>query len=94
MESKAACAVDPSVYTVNGQPTLLTSFVVPVLDQGRYLGMVGVDYSLNYLQQLAKQVSGQVFSGQSRVRIISPHGIIAADSAQPDVIGGGLKSLA
>ncbi|HDO1330448.1 TPA: methyl-accepting chemotaxis protein [Aeromonas veronii] len=91
MESKAACAVDPSVYTVNGQPTLLTSFVVPVLDQGRYLGMVGVDYSLNYLQQLAKQVSGQVFSGQSRVRIISPHGIIAADSAQPDVIGGRLE---
>ncbi|MEW7866469.1 methyl-accepting chemotaxis protein [Aeromonas diversa] len=87
MESKAACAVDPSVYTVDGKPTLLTSFVVPVLEQGRYLGLVGADYSLNYLQQLAERLSQALYQGQARVRILSPKGIVAADSAKPDQIG-------
>ncbi|MGL5813542.1 MAG: methyl-accepting chemotaxis protein [Aeromonas sp.] len=90
-ESKASCAVDPSVYQVNGQPTLLTSFVVPVLDGGNYLGMVGVDYSLNYLQRLADGISQRVFDGQGRVRIISPMGIIAADSGDGDHVGKRLQ---
>ncbi|MGY6037622.1 methyl-accepting chemotaxis protein [Aeromonas sp. AE23HZ002T15] len=90
-ESKASCAVDPSVYQVNGQSTLLTSFVVPVLDGGNYLGMVGVDYSLNYLQRLADGISQRVFDGQGRVRIISPMGIIAADSGDGDHVGKRLQ---
>ncbi|MGY3903195.1 methyl-accepting chemotaxis protein [Aeromonas lusitana] len=90
-ESKASCAVDPSVYQVNGQPTLLTSFVVPVLDGGNYLGMVGVDYSLNYLQRLADSIGQEVFDGQGRVRIISPMGIIAADSRDSAQVGQRLQ---
>ncbi|MGY3858427.1 methyl-accepting chemotaxis protein [Aeromonas intestinalis] len=90
-ESKASCAVDPSVYQVNGQPTLLTSFVVPVLDGGNYLGMVGVDYSLNYLQRLADSIGQRVFDGQGRVRIISPMGIIAADSGDGAHVGERLQ---
>lgn len=90
-ESKASCAVDPSVYQVNGQPTLLTSFVVPVLNGDQYLGMVGIDYSLNYLQRLAADISRRVFDGQGRVRIISPMGIIAADSRDGDGVGQRLQ---
>ncbi|UBO72776.1 methyl-accepting chemotaxis protein [Aeromonas rivuli] len=90
-QSKATCAVDPSVYQVNGQPTLLTSFVVPVLDGDQYLGMVGVDYSLNYLQQIALNISQRVFDGQGRVRIISPMGILAADSGDESGIGRRLQ---
>ena len=86
-QNKATCAVDPSVYQVNGQPTLLTSFVVPVLNGDQYLGMVGIDYSLNYLQQIALNISQRVFDGQGRVRIISPMGIIAADSRDGSGIG-------
>lgn len=87
MESLSACAVDPSVYTVKGQQTLLSSFVVPVISDGKFQGLVGIDYSLNFLQQLAQQVSGEIFNGNSRVRIISPRGIIAADSGNNEAIG-------
>lgn len=87
MESLSACAVDPSVYTIKGQQTLLSSFVVPVITDGKFSGLVGIDYSLNFLQQLAQQVSGEIFSGNSRVRIISPRGIVAADSGNRDATG-------
>ncbi|WP_395836961.1 methyl-accepting chemotaxis protein [Cystobacter fuscus] len=46
--------INPYVYTVAGKPVLLTSVSVPILLEGRVIGVVGADLSL---EQVQKQVS-------------------------------------
>ena len=81
MESRLPCVIDPASYEVQGVDTLLSSFVAPIIRDDQYVGMVGVDYSLNFLQQLATQAAGNLFNGAARVIILSPRGLISADSS-------------
>ncbi|WP_375773530.1 methyl-accepting chemotaxis protein [Archangium gephyra] len=46
--------VNPYLYPVGGKPTLITSVTVPILLDGRFVGTVGADISL---EQIQKQVS-------------------------------------
>jgi methyl-accepting chemotaxis protein len=43
--------MNPYLYTVAGKPTLLTSAVVPIMLEGKFLGVVGTDISLEQIQQ-------------------------------------------
>lgn len=87
MEKKKPCVIDPASYTIQGVSTLMSSFVAPILRDGEFVGMFGADYSLAFLQSLAKTTSTNILSGNSRVIILSSLGIISADSAEPSNIG-------
>ncbi|AGH80691.1 methyl-accepting chemotaxis transducer [Psychromonas sp. CNPT3] len=91
METKAACVIEPASYDVLGKPTLLSSFVAPVIRDNQYLGMFGVDYSLNFLQTVAINSAKNILSGQARVIILSPSGIISADSKKHSNVGKKIK---
>ena len=91
-ESLSPCIIDPYIYSVGGKDTLLTSLSVPIIDDGNFLGVVGVDMSLSFINQLAKKTSMALFDGQSRVTIVSYNGAIAGDS-QDAISGQHLKSL-
>ncbi len=43
--------MNPYIYTVSGTPTMLTSVVVPIMLDGKFLGVVGADLSLDQIQQ-------------------------------------------
>lgn len=87
METKRSCVIDPASYEIQGVSTLMSSFVSPVVRDGKFVGMFGVDYSLDFLQSLATSASQNLISGHSRVIILSPLGIVGADSAEPANIG-------
>ncbi|OLQ70121.1 chemotaxis protein [Photobacterium proteolyticum] len=87
METKRSCVIDPASYEIQGVSTLMSSFVSPVVRDGKFVGMFGVDYSLDFLQSLATSASQNLISGHSRVIILSPLGIVGADSAEPTNIG-------
>ncbi|MEJ2766054.1 methyl-accepting chemotaxis protein [Photobacterium sp. MCCC 1A19761] len=91
-ETLSACVIDPASYVVQGKSTLMSSFTAPVLRNGEFAGMFGVDYSLDFLQTLAVNTSNNLLEGQSRVLIISASGIIAADSGDDGNIGKMLGS--
>jgi methyl-accepting chemotaxis protein len=53
--SRNEVILNPLVYTVAGKPTLMTSVVVPIILEGKFLGVVGADYSLEHIQvEIAK----------------------------------------
>ena len=87
METKRSCVIDPASYEIQGVSTLMSSFVSPVVRDGKFVGMFGVDYSLDFLQSLATNASQNLISGHSRVIILSALGIVGADSAEPAHIG-------
>ncbi|MBN1265285.1 MAG: HAMP domain-containing protein [Anaerolineales bacterium] len=85
------CLLDPFVYPVHGVDTLMTSLVVPISVDGVFYGITGVDYPLDYFQEMADSVD--LYNGTARMYIFSNGGVIAGATGQPELIGGDLSAL-
>ncbi|WP_222927927.1 hypothetical protein, partial [Salmonella enterica] len=55
----------------------MTSVTVPLLEQEKLLGMVGVDISLTALQSLVKEMDQELYEGQGKVLLVSSQGRVA-----------------
>ncbi|MGF2685973.1 methyl-accepting chemotaxis protein [Marinobacter sp. DUT-3] len=87
-DSKQPCIMEPYEYEIEeGYSELMTSLVVPILDGGEFAGVVGVDINLSTLQQTIREVSNELYSGKSRVTLLSDKGLIAASSHYDSHLG-------
>lgn len=77
----------PLPYTVQGKRVFLATMSVPIIVHGKFAGVAGADYDLDFLQKLALKTNGSLFSGKGAVLIVSDTGLIAANSADPQSIG-------
>ncbi len=80
IQTGKTCVIEPIAYELQGVNTLMTSITTPIVHNDKTVGMTGVDYSLNFLQQITEEASKKLYNGALRVIIISPEGIVAADS--------------
>jgi len=73
---------DPYIYPIDGVPTVLYSITIPVLDDGKFVGAVGTDFSLGDVADIFNKASilddGYLF-------VLSPNGSIAIHS-NPDLL--------
>jgi len=79
--------LDPIPYIVQGKKVWLATFSVPISSNGQFYGVAGCDYNLDFVQQLAKNVSSGLFEGKGTVVIVSYMGLVVADSRKPETIG-------
>lgn len=86
-EGQQSCLLEPQTYQVQGQDQLLSSVVTPVLHKDVFLGMVGVDLSLDFIQQQAREIGDSLYAGQAEVRILSAKNVLLGHSHQPQLIG-------
>ena len=86
-ENGRESVLDPLPYIVQGKQVFLATLSVPVVIDGKFRGVAGADFNLDFVQQLSTKVSNAVFDGRSQVVIISNMGLIVAHSARPDLIG-------
>ncbi|HDZ8876215.1 TPA: methyl-accepting chemotaxis protein [Aeromonas dhakensis] len=77
IRSKALCLLEPYLDDVGSQKVLMTSVTVPLLEQDKLLGMVGVDISLTALQSLVKEMDQELYEGQGKVLLVSSQGRVA-----------------
>ena len=85
--------IDPYRYPVQGQEVWLTSLVAPVLRQGAFRGIVGIDLRLDDLQQGVKAAAARLFDGTAQVTILAHRGTVVASSAHPEWIGQDLAKV-
>ncbi|CAO3353504.1 methyl-accepting chemotaxis protein [Azospirillum melinis] len=85
--------LDPLPYIVQGKQVFLATLSVPVVIGGKFRGVAGADFNLDFVQQLSTKVSAAVFNGRSQVVIISNMGLIVAHSARPDLIGQSISTF-
>ncbi|CAM3897324.1 Methyl-accepting chemotaxis protein IV [Vibrio aerogenes CECT 7868] len=83
----------PLPYVVQGKDIWLATFSVPVIVNGKFSGVVGADYNLDFVQKLSEEVSQELYQGQSRVSIITQGGLVIADSKQPEFIGQSIDHI-
>lgn len=79
-DSQRACVINPFSYPIDGKDVLLTSLVSPVVIDRQFVGVVGVDIRLSFLQELARDISQSLYDGESEVIIVSNNFTIAGHS--------------
>ena len=89
-ESKQDCVIDPYLYPLGSEEVLLTSMVTPMMDNGTFLGIAGIDLPVPFIQQIAEEVSAGLYDGDSIVMIASHIGIVSGHSSSPQSLGKGI----
>lgn len=85
--------MDPFLTDIAGEEGLITTVSVPIIVNGQFLGVVGSDFKLDFIQQLSNKVDQEIYSGAGEVTIVSHAGLIAGDSENPGLVGEHLSSL-
>ncbi|MCT4562914.1 MAG: methyl-accepting chemotaxis protein [Maledivibacter sp.] len=78
---------DPTIYQVNGKNNIVISFSEPIIVDGKFLGVAGLDISLEMLVQINSQV--KLFE-KGFGRLVNDKGLVLAHPEQNrvDKIGG------
>ncbi|WP_461211359.1 methyl-accepting chemotaxis protein [Desulfocurvus sp. DL9XJH121] len=96
LESRATgreVAVSPLPYIIQGKQDWLATLNAPIKDNGKYLGLAGSDLRLGFIQDLAKEVSSNLYEGKGEVLILSYAGRIVAHSGDDKAVGQPLGKL-
>ena len=51
---------------------------VPIHVNGKFYGVAGADYNLDFVQQIAKKVDAELFKAHGQVSIIADNGLLVA----------------
>ncbi len=87
METGKESVLGPLPYIVQGKSVYLATISVPIKVNGKFVGVSGTDFNLDFVQKLAKDVSQSLFGGQNEVAILSDIGLVIANSHHPELIG-------
>ncbi|MFD2112069.1 methyl-accepting chemotaxis protein [Thiorhodococcus fuscus] len=85
--------INPYSYPVQGKEMLITSLVEPILIDGRFQGIAGVDLALGHLQQMIDAAVSNFRDGVGGLAIIANDGTIVAASGRPQLIGKPISAL-
>ncbi|GEO81884.1 methyl-accepting chemotaxis protein [Pararhodospirillum oryzae] len=83
----------PLPYIVQGKPVFLATMSVPIQAGGRFLGVAGADYNLDFVQKLAERVDQSTLGGAGSVLILNDTGLVVANSGNPQSIGKPVRNL-
>ncbi len=85
-QMKRESVIEPYLYPVQGKEMLITSLVVPIIDDNeKFLGITGIDLAFKHLQNLVKEIKISGFQ-QAYATLFSPKGTVIA-SQNPTYIG-------
>lgn len=79
---RRTCVVEPYTIEVEGRKVLMSSISIPLISNGKTLGVVGMDISLDTLQKLAANLGQDLYQGNSEVSIVSSAGQVAGRSGE------------
>jgi methyl-accepting chemotaxis protein len=85
------CVLDPYLYEIDGKMVLLTSTMVPIMQDGKFYGVVGVDIALTSLQKMAEKVN--LYDNTAEFVLFGHNGTIAAAGKHPELIGQTIDKL-
>ena len=86
-DSKRTCLLDPYADTVGGKEMLMTTISVPLLVDGKSIGVVGIDIALDALQAAAVDSQRDLFDGAGHMLIVSGTGVLAGFSVDASKVG-------
>ncbi|RON78155.1 chemotaxis protein [Pseudomonas fluorescens] len=86
-DNKRTCLLDPYADTVGGKEMLMTTISVPLIVDGKAIGVVGVDIALDALQAAAVDSQRNLFNNAGHMLIVSGSGVLGANSSDASKVG-------
>jgi methyl-accepting chemotaxis protein len=86
-DTAKACVLEPYFDEASGSRKLVTSIAFPLIDNGKVIAVVGLDINLAALQQNSEASARQLFDGNGQISIVSPRGVISANSQDVSRLG-------
>ncbi len=84
--------IEPYIETMQGAPVLLASLVIPIIRDGTFNGIVGVDVALQDIETIADSLD--IYQGTGKMIILSNGGIVAGATGDLDVMGKPIEEVA
>lgn len=82
-----ACLTEPYFDDSSGTKKFVSSIAIPLLVDNKVVAVIGLDISLDNLQQDAALAAQKLYDGKASLTIITPSGVIAANTAHADTLG-------
>ncbi|MEV3811338.1 methyl-accepting chemotaxis protein [Aeromonas allosaccharophila] len=93
-DTRQPCLMEPYLYEISpGNKMLMTSLTVPILHDGKFVGLAGVDMNLPIFQQLAETLGKSLYDNEADVTIVSKMGLIVGSNRYADKLGRPLKEV-
>ncbi|MFM5333979.1 methyl-accepting chemotaxis protein [Aeromonas veronii] len=93
-DTRQPCLMEPYLYEISpGNKMLMTSLTVPVLRDGKFVGLAGVDMNLPIFQQLAENLGKSLYDNKADVTLVSKLGLIVGSNRYADKLGRPLKEV-
>ncbi|MFM4957931.1 methyl-accepting chemotaxis protein [Aeromonas veronii] len=93
-DTRQPCLMEPYLYEISpGNKMLMTSLTVPVLRDGKFVGLAGVDMNLPIFQQLAENLGKSLYDNKADVTLVSKMGLIVSSNRYADKLGRPLKEV-
>jgi len=89
-KSGKVCIIEPFVYSVQGKDMLITSLVAPIIAEGKFYGIIGIDFKLDSLQKLTDKVAADKFG---KLALISHKGTLIGVTGREDLVGKSAEEL-
>ncbi|WP_460137545.1 methyl-accepting chemotaxis protein [Pseudomonas sp. S1_E04] len=86
-DTRRTCLMAPYVDTQAGTAQLMTSLSMPLIVDGKVIGVIGVDIALGALQAAVSEAQQTLFNGSGAMLIVSDSGVLAAYSKDAGQIG-------
>ncbi|MGR2739258.1 methyl-accepting chemotaxis protein [Billgrantia sp. Q4P2] len=86
-DTLAPCIIDPAAYDYAGVMRMVTSFNVPIVVEGEFRGIAGVDMSVDFTQELLTQANQGLYDGAGEMALIASLGSVAAYTADDGSLG-------
>ncbi|CAI8816831.1 Methyl-accepting chemotaxis protein TlpQ [Pseudomonas sp. IT-P44] len=92
-DTRKACVLEPYFDEASGSRKLVTSIAFPLLDHDKVIAVVGLDINLAALQKNSEASALQLFDGNGQISIVSPRGVISANSQDVSRLGQPLDNV-
>jgi methyl-accepting chemotaxis protein len=89
--TKQEAIIEPYIYPINGQDVLITSLVAPIVVEGKFYGITGIDLALAFLQELADRVD--VFDKSGELVLYSHHGTLSAVTGKAELVNTSIRDF-
>ncbi|MFQ3789023.1 methyl-accepting chemotaxis protein [Halomonas sp. A29] len=86
-DTLAPCIIDPAAYDYAGVMRMVTSFNVPIVVEGEFRGIAGVDMSVDFTQEFLTQANQGLYDGAGEMALIASLGSVAAYTADDGSLG-------
>lgn len=75
--------IAPLIYPVAGVDTVMASFVVPIINDGNFYGIVGVDAPISFTQQIVDAVN--LYDGAAEAALLTEKGTLISVRNRPEL---------